>query len=149
MPNDEELNLKFTKAILEHLQSMQDPDYCGDPMIKLLSAAVNYKDNEDEQDVVLCDDDGESTIIRVRESIGYHILEFDEAWASEEWWENNSFVLPEDVLLAVAHNYLQQANLPVKTEFADRNEARRVIGDSLKKCIAERRQNIDAGKGGG
>lgn len=146
MPNDEEIKSKFTKAILEHLRSMQDPDYCGDPMIELLSAAVNYKDNEDEQDVVLCDDDGENIIIRVREPIGYHITEFNEAWASDEWWDNNSLVLPEDVLLSVAHNYLQQVNLPLETEFADRDEARRVIGDSLRKYIAARRRNTDAGK---
>lgn len=139
MPNDEKIQAILRDAVLKNVKKFSQLDKTGELMMTFLSYPVDFKDNEEEQDVILCEDDGESTVIRVREDSGegYCILDFDDDWASDEWWENNSFVLPEDVALALAHDYLQQFEPGLQSDFIGRDEAKRLIFPALKKLSGQ------------
>lgn len=134
MPNDEKVQAEIAKATFEHLQKIMLGEKTGDAILKFVGIAVHFTDNEDEQDVVLCEDDGESTVIRVREPgvDGYCIMPLAEEWANDEWWENNSFVLPEDVALAVVYYYLREMNVPLQNKFNSRYEAKLKVYKALK-----------------
>ena len=59
-------------------------------------------------------------------------LDVDDDWAKPEWWENNSFVLPEDVALAVACDYLRQVEPELQSVFNSRDDAKALIFRKLK-----------------
>lgn len=135
MPNDEKVKEDLRNAFLENMKKILESDKAENTTLALMSISVDFQEKENKQDVVICEDEnGGSTVVRVHEQDGedYCILDLDDDWASPEWWETNSFVLPEDVALAVAYDYLQQTEPELQSVFASRDYVKSLLCLKLK-----------------
>lgn len=132
MLNDKELKAQIRKDILKCLKESVESGKDISFIVPVITAAINSKKDESSQDVVLCEDEDGTTVLRVREGI-YEIPAVKSAWADSDWWENNPNADLPEIILAVAYDYLLDMELAVNVQFNDLQEAAGFVYDLLNK----------------
>lgn len=132
MSDEKQTKAETRKAILEHLNKLVESKECDDLMMQLIGIQINSKENECEKEVVVCEDENGTTVMRVR-SDSYEILDVNPDWADSSWWDDNALVSLKDATLAIAYDYLIQEGVPDCRTFADENDAMHFVYDNLLK----------------